>query len=794
MSLPSTPKTHRHGTSSTGLPSILRSDPGVTNSHSRAYSIDKATPQSQVRFSIPQGDETKPQPDSPSKIVYPNSTSTGIDNHGHLVDMNSGVMLDVPENIWKFHTNRKSHSRQKSLQAIIADTLAAINPEQQDTIATPGSQKSNISNVSPLNLRPNSVLYLAPESPMNSYKTPIPLQISLPPFLSPKNKQRKRSSLIFNGDGYSEFKEDNSLEDLRQADFSNSNSLLNSTESELSTNSIPSAEHDFSLSNIDNDLDFENALGIDDDANVNLKLQNRNLRKRASPLKSQPNPESLKILATPTKIIQIPDLTNRSSPKGIHSSLDFLDDIAPTRQTLEHDTLSPGKERDKLDLGFVFPQTSNKTNENDFLKIDSSPVTKEFEQRREKLVKLNSSSPKGKCHGHRRSRSIHQVDDIFAATSTPPKIPERSSRRLLSPGHLSPEVSSGSSSNTNINPPAPQDSQPSIKVISPDTSEESSSLYEENKFTQENSRMDPSKPHLDTDFKITGQKRSEQLSENSQSVDTIESDQSLEIISVRKITENTIKPIHNENSQDEGTSRVLRPLTSMNSFHRTIALPEEVTPSMNYSNGDFINLLSPRRSLSNIGSNSSHNSEFSKKSVQSAATSQPSDFGLKNEMSKKPEPSDQAELYSIYEKRDGKMVEVFVIDEERDQSLHIPSIGSLDYSHKRKTMSYQEASQNYLKILQMCEQTATQAKDIILQLIEDDPEPGKTIPSPVEGKSKAFTQFSPQRRTYNHVPTRLRVKNQRYLSKLDRAVKVRPFYEPSVVAPTKQPVSYLGAR
>ena len=124
-------------------------------------------------------------------------------------------------------------------------------------------------------------LYLASESPLNKYRVSVPLEINLPPFLSPKNKNKKRNSLIFDGDGYSTFERE--LDELintiggtnvhEQADSSSYSGSL------LEEDSIPLAANDisFDISRL-NPTEVDKIFGIDENANVNLKYQNRVIR------------------------------------------------------------------------------------------------------------------------------------------------------------------------------------------------------------------------------------------------------------------------------------------------------------------------------------------------------------------------------------------------------------------------------------------------------------------------------------------------------------------------------------
>ena len=70
-------------------------------------------------------------------------------------------------------------------------------------------------------------------------------------------------------------------------------------------------------------------------------------------------------------------------------------------------------------------RNSGDTNNEDFLKVDTSPVNQSFESRRQMLIDLQKSPTNNnpRIHKHRRSRSVHNIDDIslnFEATSTPP--------------------------------------------------------------------------------------------------------------------------------------------------------------------------------------------------------------------------------------------------------------------------------------------------------------------------------------------------------------------------------------
>lgn len=91
-------------------------------------------------------------------------------------------------------------------------------------------------------------------------------------------------------------------------------------------------------------------------------------------------------------------------------------------------------------------------------------------------------------------------------------------------------------------------------------------------------------------------------------------EESLKIVFERRIN----------NSEVSGEPQPTKPMTLMHSFKEPI-IPPEATNSPPISDDFQMKLLSPRRSLSNVGSSSSYNSEFSRRSHTSSATSQPSE-------------------------------------------------------------------------------------------------------------------------------------------------------------------------
>lgn len=434
----------------------------------------KSTP-SQVRFSLPLDDsndssseeveeEPLPMSRSPTKIVFP---QTSLNDTSHFMDMSKKVMVEVPQEIWEFHQNNKQkhakskstsespfrsqdspkshhrHERTQSLQSLIVNTINSYSsPSKRDS--------SSLSATSPLRLPPpeNHKLYLRPDSPLNKFRVPIPLEISVPPYLSPENKDRHRNSLIYDGTGYSVFLQD-SDSDSEGSNATDGSTCGRDTSVQISDISIPSATHDFSF---DLNDDTDGVLGIDNDANVSLKTQVKNLAKNSPskvmtvsknkiPLAPVQNKRvlrnvnddgaeekqdnsSLQILSTPSKTITIPDLDKDPTPVRPNSGLKFFKMLDDSVQDTE--CQRNGQVRDQLNRNFKFPavppsptqtRVESRTAEvdEDFVKATKSPENPAFEQRRRQLQSqvANGTTPIG--HRHRRSRSIHNVNEIFIA-------------------------------------------------------------------------------------------------------------------------------------------------------------------------------------------------------------------------------------------------------------------------------------------------------------------------------------------------------------------------------------------
>lgn len=808
---------------------------------------------SQVRFSIPDpdlldvNDSIISISNSPQKIVFPKepiqnthnddepssiyseriepSASLYDDrnkllrNQMNFVDMQSKIMVDVSEDIWKFHNQHNkprksthtrniksmndisnpysipnksldltdhgkkfvpSHNRSRSLQSIIAETVKAYNTSNNfmdHETPSLSFNETTTSAVSPLNLQPLSFLkskrhdlYLTSESPLNKYKVSIPLEIKLPPYLSPqnKNKNKKRASLIYDGKGYTPFNENETDSTLE----SNIESQIRS-ESLIDDDSLPLATNNISLdltNKTSEDTDI--FLGIDRDANVNLKLQNRNIltkdpsKKYISPQRNKNNDQtkdkislerkqrqhelklqqpqqpqqpqisnnSLKILSTPSKSIMIPNLDEKQfqTPKKSHSngSLEFFDQFEPLSYNQSNDVNSNQIQKTgQLDLSFTFPNNpeylhiardiniSSTDPELDFLRVASTPTDSAFETRRQRLIQQNHSAkntPSLKLgHAHRRTKSNHNIDfnsdghvDIsntdFNATSTPPNpttknidVPKRSPFRLHSPSLVTSPVIA-------ISPPVDKTQDSSIMIISE------------------------------------------------------------RIVLPPQVREQQEKP---------------KPLSSIQSFSKPIAQNDLLNMHVNESisiSKDFIdsksmaifkhNSLSPKRQLFNRGSQQSSsvtsytNSQFSKNSSNTLNTDINEIREIENfECIKKsnlrtPEivtPNDNFQV--IKEMKDGNEVDVIVLDDSIDLSINKKN--NRDKSNKKRT-----GKPDYSNLLEMCDETAAQAKDIIYRLVSGS----KVIAS-------RTVDLNPAEDNEIGVDEQ----RKRYLQKINRTMKVR---------------------
>ncbi|AMD22441.1 HGR102Cp [Eremothecium sinecaudum] len=444
---------------------------------------------------------------SKSHIVYPMSP---VDEPlEHFVDLKNKVTVPVPRYAWlakvsledppqkrdtRGHLRTQSelnrplkttssslplgHIRSKSLQSFIVDMVNGYESSSVKPSSKPADgdmmMKNTVSMPAPLeqlSISSPRELFLKADSPLNRYRVPVPLELEMPPFLSPFNHNKQRNSLVFDGQGYSVFNADHSDASYNE-DGDNGYSLqdcpvYDSTGKEDTSDlSIPSAANDLSINLSYDDVDV--LLGIDNEANVNLKEQVINLR-NSSPLREQSKmsfyspskrhahrwnsdvvaelPDSvvqrqlqshnrsraslpLMAMGSLSKSITIPDFEKTPAPRNSEALSGFfsLNDEETIKNT------SPSPERVSNET-FKFPRMSDDINSDaatnvkfdgstkiaqdvNFLKIPEETVNPSVEQRRQNLQKQ-----RGTGHQHKRSRSIHVLDDLFAAAhpTTPMK-------------------------------------------------------------------------------------------------------------------------------------------------------------------------------------------------------------------------------------------------------------------------------------------------------------------------------------------------------------------------------------
>ncbi|KAH3900858.1 Fir1p SCDLUD_002313 [Saccharomycodes ludwigii] len=435
------------------VPSCLKS-PEKLNHHSAR------TKSQEVRFELPIVDETK--------VLDDMNTDSKITNH--LIDMNKQKKIDsvgnkepydsVQEVVYKTINN---YTRDNLMNK---DNSSNNNIEKQPKIiiANGDSNKELVNNTSsiitdsiPRNLLNTSNLYLHQDSPLNNFNVLIPLEINLPPQLSGTQTKTKRKSLLFDGNSYSEYQVDNSHD--------------------TSDISIPSAANNFSFE-LD-DLANDEFLCIDKEANVNLKQQMSNMLNKkkyqtknttaaaaatTTTTRSDNNCSSLEILKSPSKVIDIPDLSDEQyllktdSYNSVNSLNRYFQDTdinASTKNSFVSDQFSilsnttPKKyEANALNMQFKFPSPIKSDNENsfkdfdrttdsklllsppekdqDFIKVSASPYTS-------KCTNLNNTSPFyntktstncnnnnfNKGHSHRRSRSVVSTHDMLSNLNSP---------------------------------------------------------------------------------------------------------------------------------------------------------------------------------------------------------------------------------------------------------------------------------------------------------------------------------------------------------------------------------------
>lgn len=385
---------------------------------------------SRVRFSIPSNfssDEFSTEKDSNKSsgtVVFPTKSTENFQDH--FMDIQNKINIEVPHEFWNSHNKNKNknihirtkseasinnttgvprnvkYQRSQSLQSVIANTINFYHSPVKNV-------KTNMCMKTPLKL-PASHLYLRSDSPLNKYKIPIPLEITMPPYLCPENKHKRRSSLVYDGEGYSIFLGDG--EDIG----TNENESIDDTETRsesISDISIPSAINEFSFVVEDN---VDHTLGIDEHANVNLKLQVENLLRNSSMkkhrkfrsiqnnsrsielsnvnqnIRSKPNTNTaLEILSYPSETIHIPDLNNiitpvkkncpRYSPNDIH--IDGNNFVSNTQVT------------DQLNPNFKYPVSQ------------SQDIKKKIRPHSGYNSSLHQE------YKHSRSKSIHSIEEIF---------------------------------------------------------------------------------------------------------------------------------------------------------------------------------------------------------------------------------------------------------------------------------------------------------------------------------------------------------------------------------------------
>ncbi|CCF60021.1 hypothetical protein KAFR_0I02420 [Kazachstania africana CBS 2517] len=799
---------------------------------------------SQVRFSLPDpkyiesstnSDSLYSPSTSPLKIVFPKDpedyealndsnilNEEEIRSQGHFMNLTTKTMIDVPEDIWKFHQNhraprnghRKSkstdcsnaqggnhvkpliysdpvisgHKRSKSLQSIISDT---INLYKSETLSASTNDSTSIRRqVTPLDipsserLKPRKDdLYLTPESPLNRYNIPIPLEIKLPPFLSPQNNNKKRRSLVYDGAGYS-FCEDKSEESaLTLSEEEYSNSIVSSVDL-----SIPSATYDISFDMKDSNAKVtDELLGIDEHANVDLKLQNRNLRKpkilekqglpnttyersndlqysvnvpgtpkggdnapsdnskpkitaRTLGIKGSSNArDSLKILSTPSKQIIIPDLERNplSSQKstfsnGTLSFFEKLQSFENNDQLPENDEVE-WSETGKLNCDFKFPSLTpsedyhqHHTEEHQNLQFfnasakNISRVGTQFEED-EKFSKDFKSNLRLMRNPASPSRTfINTHRRSRSIRSVDLQYVDLQSTSPTSTKYVGHQSERSMKTSTNIGPQVPARS--SLRPVSP-----SSNIYEPDNTSEQSDEDSITSSYSDH--------------ENTES--------SAKILFERPAAKNLPKEA--------------RPLSSFQSFSSPIS---DYNLELEYTTYEDTHPVLPTRQLSNVGSKQSastiNNSEFSHLSYKTDLTLPSSPLltrsvilekHKRNSMALREEDAGEKianrnvplkkilDYETVQERIGGKLVDVIVLDDieegKNTQKSKVPN-------RKR-----------YTEVLEMCEKTAQDARCAIYDLVKNE-----TCNETVTGKRSAQL-FEKQ------------AQQERYLRNLNRSIKIR---------------------
>ncbi|SCU86592.1 LAMI_0D02784g1_1 [Lachancea mirantina] len=766
---------------------------------------------SQVRFSLPNVEDEDPTRDleeeqlhtpikQASKIVFPREDDGTLENDKakHFVDLPHRVMIDVPNDIWEFHSKgrsremlageeplelkrpsaRRSHQRTQSFQSIIADTIHAYKDSNRTVNAT---------HMSPVRLPPDTsksgTLFLRSDSPLNKYKVAVPLEISVPPYLSPDNRHKRRNSVIYDGDGYSAYLS----EDEGDTEGSNGNESCSRDSSgvveDISDISIPSASHSIVF---EAGQDVDTFLGIDKDANVNLKSQVRNLMspnrigmsssshpgqhtpqaksRQSSASKTNPDQnDSLKILATPSKTIEIPDLHQMVKSPGMLRSPNhaFFDDLGPELSYEMEDTY--GGTRGVLNQSFEFPVIKDSKvakpggltiypegNSEDFIKIPTATDSIDFEKRQSHLMNLASQTGNArKRHSHARSRSIRSMQDLDSIEpSRPLEIPERSPLR---PSSISSHERSSSATNLSKlfldgneavgSTPAVGRHQSIAKTL-PEARSELDSLRHEVEYTQNKSpghsvtpSVDSAQHFFENDYESRSFSSSSynELTDDAQGLETGEptsADDSIQII--KEVHYNSTAPLSTYNSfkipLDASHFKKHEEPTSMNEKHGNVSLPSRQL-SNNFSNSSYETESSQRSHQTSLTSYSAANDNEVVRAPTKASNNNPvvawnqsynsPFFTAQNRNTSayqhlpligKPRPAaanlDDCQISR--EKIGGRFVDVVILDEQETPKKP---------SHRPRSF-HEGARENCFEVMQMCDQTADRAKDVILSLVE----------------------------------------------------------------------------
>ncbi|CCK70410.1 Fir1p KNAG_0E01460 [Huiozyma naganishii CBS 8797] len=714
---------------------------------------------------------------------------------GYVVDMHSKVMIKIPELQWSPHDHREGnngterhsgadkirenstnfvprHRMTKSLQSVLSQTVDEYSVpctndgdllhqrnKSADELSLDAMSPSHVGDHTGLhsarslsprrNSNSRGNLYLSSDSPINKYKVPIPLEINLPPYLSKANanKNTKRNSLIFDGKGYSQYNGDALSEEESDSEVALENEE-NTTSEGLSTlikdDSIPSATYDISY-----DVDAEEAdwlLGIDKEANVNLKLQNKNLTKKnklpALPLPSsqrskdypsktdasgkhgtsapptrsfhgdnilsndcvspttsrycrEETNESLNILATPSRSIIIPDLdeqlgqTPRSEAKSPNGTLKFFEKFNSLGTSSYDENVSPTAKQnfpltDVLNTSFKFPN----------MRVEKQQQNKnnqiEIDDNFQKVAPVSEQFEK-----RRKSLQAAQHEGLLSPNRQGFGNTHRRSQSVYTINFWDTTGKNNTSEDVLVDATStpPRFSRNSRGTIG----------------------LSPHHPKLPYELGLNSGVHLDGRGQSDPSHVT---------------KKPPMMPLSEIRESEE-----IRPLSSFNSFSRPVVpyVDFPITKDIK-SKKNQINLLSPTRQLSNSEStqSSSTNSQFSQKSARTDITGysylghQAEDFGS-TPVKAFPQfsgASDEDDFKIVKERRDdGKIVEVIVLEDDFEEKVDGARAKSLsDTTPKRmlrgsKNSKLRETSPaRFGNVLSICEQTAVEARNTIYEL------------------------------------------------------------------------------